>query len=69
MVELAADAARTHNFDEKSLRPSLAEIASSSYEDGGTVNQAPEEGWKRGVGHAMGDGIVNSGTSSPRPRR
>ena len=69
MVDLAADAARTNNFDEKTLRLSLAEIARSSYGDGATVNQALEEGWKRGVGHAMADGIVNSVTSSPRPRR
>ena len=58
MVRLAADAARTHAFDEKSLRLSLAEIARNSYGDGDTVNQALEEGWKRGVGHAMADGII-----------
>ena len=58
MVELAADAARTHNFDEKGLRISLAEMAKNSYGDGNTVNQALEEGWKRGVGHAMADGII-----------
>ena len=58
MVELAADAARSHNFDEKSLRLSLAEIARNSYGDGNTVNQALEEGWKQGIAHAMADGII-----------
>ena len=45
-VELAADAARTHNFDETSLRLSLADIAGNSYGDGATatVNEALEEG-------------------------
>ena len=50
--------ARSHAFDEKTLRLSLAEIARNSYGDGTTVNQALEEGWKRGVGHAMADGIL-----------
>ena len=58
MVELAAVAVRTHAFDEKALRLSLAEIARKSYGDGGTVNQALGEGWKRGVLHAMADGIM-----------
>ena len=31
MVRLAADAAKTHQFDEKSLRLSLAEMARNSY--------------------------------------
>ena len=58
IVELAAHAARSHSFDEKTLRLSMAEIARSSYGDGNTVNEALEEGWKRGVGHAMADGIL-----------
>ena len=58
MVNLAADAARTHNFDEKTLRLSLAGIARRSYGDGNTVNQALEEGWKIGVNHAMADDIL-----------
>ena len=44
ILQLAADAARTHSFDEKSLRLSLAEIAQRSYGDGDTVNKALEEG-------------------------
>ena len=56
---LAADAAKTHQFDEKSLRLSLAEIASRSYGDSATVNLALEDGWKRGAAHAMDDGILS----------
>ena len=59
MVQIAADAARTHSFDEKSLRLSLAEIAHNCHGDGPTVNEALEEGWKRGVAHAMADGIIS----------
>ena len=59
MVELARDAAQSRNFDEKTLRISLAQIAKDSYGDGTTVNQALETGWKLGVDHAMADGIVS----------
>ena len=58
MVSLAAEAARTDRFDEKTLRLSLAEIARRSFGDGATVNQALEEGWKLGVTHSMADGIL-----------
>ena len=58
MVALAAEAARTHRFDEKSLRLSLAEIARRCHGDGTTANQALEEGWKQGVAHSMSDGIM-----------
>ncbi len=64
MVELAAEAARSHRFDEKSLRLSMAEIARNSYRDGATVNEALEEGWKRGVGHARADGIITKDEES-----
>ena len=60
MVKLAAEAARTHSFDEKTLRLSLAEIASRSHGDGAAVNQALEEGWKQGIAHSMADGILTS---------
>ena len=43
MVQLAAQAAPSRTFDEKTLRLSLAEIARRSYGDGTTVNQALEE--------------------------
>ena len=59
MVSLAAQAMTSRDFDEKSLRLSLAEIARRSYGDQGTVNQALEQGWKQGVSHAMADGIVS----------
>ena len=59
MVHLAAQAAASPQFDEKSLRLSLAEIASRSYGDDDTINQALEAGWKQGVSHAMADGIVS----------
>ena len=58
MVAIATEAVRTHNFDEKTLRLTLAEIASRSYGDGATVNEALEEGWKQGVAHSMADGIL-----------
>ena len=64
MVGFAADAARSHDFDEKYLRLYLAEIAHSSYGDGATVNEALEEGWKRGVAHAMADGILTQAEES-----
>ena len=43
MVQLAAQAAASHDFDDKTLRLSLAEIASRSYGDGATVNQSLED--------------------------
>ena len=59
MVAIATDAARTRQFDEKTLRLTLAEIALKHHGDGATVTQALEEGWKNGVSHAMADGIVS----------
>ena len=58
MVAIAAEAARTHVFDEKTLRLTLAEITRQSYGDGTTVNGALEEGWKQGVTGTMADGIL-----------
>ena len=58
MVELAADAAKSHEFNPNSLRVSLAEIARRSYGDGSTFNQALEEGWRRAVRHAAADGSI-----------
>ena len=58
MIQLAAKAAKSHNFDEKALRLSLADIANRSYGTGTTINHALEEGWKQGVGHAMADGVI-----------
>ena len=64
MVNLADEAARAHAYDEKSLRLSLAEIARRPYVNGATVNQALEEGWKRGIAHAMADGIMTQAEES-----
>ena len=44
MQGLAAGAARSHQFDEKALRISLAEIAHRSYGDGATVNGSATAG-------------------------
>ena len=59
MVELAADAARSHSFDEKNLRLSPAEIVRSSYGEGTTVNETLKEGWNIGVAHAMTHSIIS----------
>ena len=67
MVTLATDAAKTHQFNELDLRLSLAEIARNSYGDGTTVNEALEEGWKRGVSHDMADGIITQAEEA-KPR-
>ena len=56
MAYLVAEVARTHNFDEKTLHLSMAEIAKKSYGDGNTFNQGLEEVWKLGAGQAMADG-------------
>ena len=58
MINLAAEAARNHSFNEKDLRLTLAGIAGRSYGNGNTVNLALEEGWKQGVAHSMADGIL-----------
>ena len=59
MVSLAAEAARDHTFDERTLRLTPAEIAWRSYGDGATVNEALEGDWKLAVDHAMADGIIS----------
>ena len=58
MVRLAADAARSHEFNPNSLRVSLAEIARRSFRDASTVARALEEGWRRAVRHAAADGSI-----------
>ena len=80
MVSLAAEAARGHSLNEKTLRLTLAETAHNSHGDGATVNQALEKGWKLDVDLAMADRIISSdeedglkefqnqvGTTSVRP--
>ena len=58
MTALAAKAAQDHTFNEKTLRLTLAAIAKRSYGDDSTVNQALEEGWKRGAAHSVADKII-----------
>ena len=58
MVQLAAQAAGSPDFDENQLRLTMAELAQRSYGDGDTVNQTLETGWKLGVNHSMADGII-----------
>ena len=58
MVQLAADAAGSRDFDEGHLRLTLSAVAKISYGNEDTVNQALEEGWKLGVDHSMADGII-----------
>ena len=58
MVQLAAQAAGSPDFDEGHLRLTLFAVAKISYGNEDTVNQALEEGWKLGVDHSMADGIL-----------
>ena len=58
MVNLAAQAAGSPDFDETQLRLTMAAVAQRSYGDGDTVNQALETGWKLDVNHSMADGII-----------
>ena len=58
MVQLAAHAARSHEFNPNALRVSLAEIARWSYGDASTVARALEEGWRRAVRKAASDGSI-----------
>ena len=59
MVQLAADAARSHEFNPNSLQVSLAEIARRSFGDASTVARALEEGWRRAVRKAAADGSIS----------
>ena len=58
MVNLAAQAATSRNFDENALRTALTDIARNSYGDGATIERALEEGWRRGVQQAAADGTI-----------
>ncbi len=55
MVQLAAQAAGSPDFDESHLRLTLSAVAKISYGNEDTVNQALEQGWKLGVNHSMAD--------------
>ena len=58
IVQLAADAAGSPDFDESHLRLTLSAVAKISYGNEDTVNQALEAGWKQGVEHSMADDII-----------
>ena len=58
MVDLAADAAGSHEFNPNSLQVTLTEIARRSYGDASTVARALEEGWRRAVRKAAADGSI-----------
>ena len=58
MVQLAADAAGSHEFDPNSLQVALTEIARRSFGDASTVARAMEEGWRRALRHAAADGSI-----------
>ena len=59
MTQLAAQAAGTAGLNETSLRSTLGVIAQRSHATGADIERALEEGWKRGVAHAMSDGIIS----------
>ena len=58
MVQLAADAAGSHEFNPNSLQVALTEIAKRSYRDASTVARALDEGWRRALRHAAADGSI-----------
>ena len=58
MVQLAADAAGSHEFNPNSLQVALTEIARRSFGDASTVARALEEGWRRAVRKAAADGSI-----------
>ena len=58
---------RGHSHLRREDLPALPGRDRRSYDDGDTVNQALEEGWKQGVAHSMADGIVTQ-TEEPRFR-
>ena len=58
MVQLAAHAAGSNEFNPNSLQVTLTEIARRSFGDASTVARALEEGWRRAVRHAAADGRI-----------
>ena len=58
VVQLAAQAAGSPDFDESHLWLTLSAVAKIFHGNEDTVNQALEEGWKLGVDHSMADGII-----------
>ena len=58
MVQLAAQAAAAHSFNEVALRQSLQAIAQRCYATDLDIEQALEEGFARGIAQALTDGIM-----------
>ena len=58
MVQLAAQAAAAHSFNEVALRQSLQAIAQRCYATDLDIEQALEEGFARGISQALTDGIM-----------
>ena len=58
MVQLAAQAASAHTFNETALRQTLQVIANRSRATGEDIDQALEEGFAQGVAQALTDGIL-----------
>ena len=58
MVQLAAQAAAAHTFNEVALRQPLQAIAQRCYATDLDMEQALEEGFARGVAQALTDGIM-----------
>ena len=58
MVQLAAQAASAHTFNEAALRQTLGAIANRSRATGKDIDRALEEGFRQGVAQAMADGII-----------
>ena len=64
MVQLAAQAAGSPDFDESHLRLTLSAVAKISYGNEDAVNQPLEEGWRLDVDHSMADGIITQDEES-----
>ena len=58
MVQLAAQAASAHTFNEAALRQTLGAIANRSRATTEDIDRALEEGFRQGVAQAMADGIL-----------
>ena len=58
MVQLAAQAAAAHTFNEAALRQTLSDIAQRSRATGEDIDRVLEEGFQQGVTQAMSDGIL-----------
>ena len=58
MIQLAAQAAGAHTFNEAALRQTLGTIAQRSRATGEDIDRALEERFRQGVTQAMSDGIL-----------